>query len=167
VTDAVWRDARVAAAFSEMRSARVPESRTQLELLLRVLRALVPAPRRVLDLGAGDGVLLAAVLEAFPESTGVAVDFSPEMLARARERLQPLGRAQVMGADLADPGWRERVQGPFDAIISAFAIHHLPDARSARSTPSSTSSSLRAGPSSTSSTSRARRPSSRRSPTRP
>ena len=130
MTDPVWRDASIAAAFSEMRAARVPHSRTQLEVLLRVMRGQLPPPRRVLDLGAGDGLLLAAVLEAFPASAGVAVDYSPEMLARARERLRPFAsRASVVVADLGQPGWRDAVGGPFDAVVSGFAIHHLPDAR--------------------------------------
>lgn len=130
MSDAVWRDASVAAAFSAMRAARVPQSQTQLEVLLRLVRSQPASPRRVLDLGAGDGVLLAAVLEAFPASTGVAVDFSHEMLTRARERLRLLApRATVVEGDLGDAGWRRAVGGPFDTVVSGFAIHHLPDPR--------------------------------------
>src|SRR5438876_4808525 len=124
VSDAVWRDASVAAAFSAMRAARVPQGQTQLEVLLRLVRSQPVSPRRVLDLGAGDGVLLAAVLEAFPDGSGVAVDFSSEMLARARERLRPFApRAVVVEADLGDAGWQRAVGGPFDAVVSGFAIH--------------------------------------------
>ena len=130
MSDAVWRDASVAAAFSAMRAARVPQSQTQLAVLLRLLRSQPLSPRRVLDLGAGDGVLLVAVLEGFPESTGVAVDFSHEMLRRARERLRPLApRAVVVEADLGNAGWQGAVGDSFDAVVSGFAIHHLPDAR--------------------------------------
>ncbi len=40
--------------------------------------------RRVLDLGTGDGAVLARVLERCPEASGVAVDFSASMLEAAR-----------------------------------------------------------------------------------
>ena len=44
--------------------------------------------RRVLDLGTGDGRLLALVKKKFPQATGVALDFSPAMLEAARKRFK-------------------------------------------------------------------------------
>src|SRR5215475_12124961 len=41
----------------------------------------------VLDVGGGAGVIAEAVLEAFPNATVTVQDFSPHMLAAARERL--------------------------------------------------------------------------------
>lgn len=122
----VWKQRDVAAAFLNERSLLIPDRQRQLEVILRVLRFAPRPPRRVLDLGAGDGILLATVLEAFPEATGVAVDFSPLMLEQARARLAPFGpRAQTVEADLATPAWKGTVAGPFDAVVSGFAIHHL------------------------------------------
>ena len=48
--------------------------------LLRVGRP-APADQAVLDLGTGDGRVLATVLAAHPGASGVAVDGSPTMLA--------------------------------------------------------------------------------------
>jgi ubiquinone/menaquinone biosynthesis C-methylase UbiE len=126
----VWKNRQVAKAFLDERSLLIPERQRQFEVVLHVMQFARTAVRRVLDLGAGDGVILATVLEAFPQATGVALDFSPHMLEQARERLARFGaRAATVEADLGSPAWRERVQPPFDAILSGFAIHHLPDER--------------------------------------
>lgn len=91
--------------------------------LVRQLQLQEPSlpVRHVLDLGCGDGRLLALVRVAFPDAGGVAVDFNPEMLGRARARFagQPV---DVVDHDLATP---LPELGPFDAVVSSFAIHHL------------------------------------------
>jgi tRNA (cmo5U34)-methyltransferase len=93
-----------------------------------VLRNILPArPRSVLDLGCGDGRLAALVLESCPTiDRVVAVDLSPPMLARARQRFDGDGRVDVRSFDLADP---IEPLGNFDVIVSGFAIHHLEDDR--------------------------------------
>ncbi len=80
MTDEVWKRPDVAMGFLAERSRSVPYRREQIEVLLRLLRSAARPPRRVLDLGAGDGLLLAAVLGHFPQAEGVAVDYSPPML---------------------------------------------------------------------------------------
>ena len=91
-----------------------------------LLEFLPAAPRRVLDLGAGDGELLARVRDAHPATAGVAVDFSAEMLGRARTRFAG-DAVTVIEHDLDHPlptSW-----GTFHVVVSSFAIHHLADAR--------------------------------------
>jgi len=73
---------------------------------------------RVLDLGAGTGLLSAQVLARHPRAQVVLLDGSTEMLARARENLPD---AETVLADLRDP----LPEGPFDAVVSSLAIHHL------------------------------------------
>ena len=81
-------------------------------------------------MGTGDGLLLGTVLEAFPDASGVGVDFSPLMLEQARQRLAKFGpRATTVEADLQNPTWKDSLSQPFDAIVSAFAIHHMPHDR--------------------------------------
>jgi tRNA (cmo5U34)-methyltransferase len=126
----IWKDREVAAAFLTERSLLIPDRPRQLEVLLRVVRLGCPGVRRILDLGAGDAILLATLLEAFPEANGVAVDFSPLMLEQARLRLAGFGsRATCVEADLQTPAWKSSLAGPFDVIVSGFAIHHLLDER--------------------------------------
>ena len=92
-----------------------------------VLRAHVPAGvRRVLDLGTGDGRLLASLQRERPRMRGVGLDFSPIMLAGARERFGGDERVELVEHNLAEP---LPALGRFDAIVSSMAIHHLEDER--------------------------------------
>jgi tRNA (cmo5U34)-methyltransferase len=88
----------------------------------------LPRPAtRVLDLGSGDGRLLALVRLARPEGTAVALDFSETMLGRLTARFADDPAVAVLPHDLNQP--LPRSLGSFDAIVSSFAIHHLSHAR--------------------------------------
>ena len=122
----IWKDREVAKAFLTERSLLVPDRQRQLEVLLRVVRFYCPQPHRILDIGAGDGILLATLLEAIPDANGVAVDFSPLMLEQTRQRLDQFGqRATAVEADLQSSAWKNSLPPLFDVIVSGFAIHHL------------------------------------------
>jgi tRNA (cmo5U34)-methyltransferase len=78
--------------------------------------------RRVLDLGTGDGRLLALLRIDRGEMLGVGVDSSEVMLEAARTRFADDERVELVKHDLAEP---LPVLGRFDAVVSSFAIHHL------------------------------------------
>jgi SAM-dependent methyltransferase len=78
--------------------------------------------RRVLDLGTGDGRLLAVLHGDHPEIVGVGLDFSEVMLDAARKRFVDDERVELVQHDLSKP---LPPLGRFDAVISSFAIHHL------------------------------------------
>lgn len=86
--------------------------------VVETLRLQDSPPRRVLDLGAGTGLLAGKIHDAFPEAELVLVDGSAEMLGVARERLP---KATFHQQDMCDP----LPDGEFDAVVSALAIHHL------------------------------------------
>jgi SAM-dependent methyltransferase len=95
-----------------------------------VLLELLPKHiKRVLDLGAGDGRLLALVKIGRPETQGIALDFSPTMLDAARQRFADdavNNAVTIVAHNLAEP---LPALGAFDVVVSSFAIHHLDDAR--------------------------------------
>jgi tRNA (cmo5U34)-methyltransferase len=92
-----------------------------------VLLSMIPkGARRILDLGTGDGRLIDLLLIDRPAARAVAVDFSPTMLAAARERFRGRAAVEVVEHDLDDP---LPPMGSFDVVVSGFAIHHCTDHR--------------------------------------
>lgn len=90
---------------------------------------LIPYARdahfRVLDIGAGTGLLSALVLEVFPNATFTLVDLSAEMLDRARQRFQNQPGFEFNVLDLE----QDALVGAHDVAISALALHHIEPAR--------------------------------------
>jgi SAM-dependent methyltransferase len=91
-----------------------------------LLEALPAQTERLIDLGTGDGRLLALVASRHPKLTGVGLDSSEPMLARAADRLADLPGIELRRHDLASP---ISDLEPADAIVSGLAIHHLKDSR--------------------------------------
>jgi len=80
---------------------------------------------RILDLGTGDGRLLALVRHKLAEAgspEAVAVDFSPAMLEAAATRFAGDSSDAIVTHNLDHP---LPPLGKFDAVVSSFAIHHL------------------------------------------
>ncbi len=98
--------------------------RTEGEAVL--LEFVPPDARRILDLGCGAGRLLALLRVDRPEAQAVAVDFSAAMLDAARSNFAGDPLVTVVEHNLDQP--LPQI-GKFDAVVSSFAIHHLPHKR--------------------------------------
>ena len=100
-------------------SAATLEPRPDSETLIEAVLAARPdrsAALRILDLGAGTGCLLGALLHEYQHAQGCAVDLSPQAAQTAQANLTALGladRAQVLAGS-----WFEPAPGVFDIIIS-------------------------------------------------
>lgn len=85
----------------------------------------LPENARVLDLGAGTGLLSLLIAGVRPDATFTLVDIAQPMLDQAASELAKRGIAhETVLRDLTD----ELPAGEYDAIVSALAIHHLDDA---------------------------------------
>ncbi len=82
--------------------------------------------RRVVDVGGGNGALLAGILGANPTLTGIVFDL-PDVAARAREQMRELGladRCEIAGGDFF-----KQVPGGGDAYLLKHVIHDWNDER--------------------------------------
>ncbi|OUL20034.1 methyltransferase [Nostoc sp. RF31YmG] len=78
--------------------------------------------KRILDLGTGDGRLLALLKLDRPQAQSIAIDFSTTMLEAIKTRFAGDATVQVIAYNLDQP---LPELGFFDAVVSSFAIHHL------------------------------------------
>lgn len=92
-----------------------PDTETVVEAALEAIGARDRA-LRVLDLGAGSGCLLAALLSEWPHATGLGIEASPAAQAVARDNLARLGlagRGEIRAGD-----WTAGLVGSFDVAVS-------------------------------------------------
>ncbi len=109
-----------AADYNAARRRLVPPFDSFYGTAVAAVRLAGPSPARILDLGAGTGLLSAMLRSAFPDTHLTLLDAAPQMLAQARIALGEK-RVTYDERDLSDP----IPTGPWDAIVSALAIHHL------------------------------------------
>lgn len=119
-----WQTIEHALAYLA-RADKLPH-RTEGEKVL--LEQISPDAKRVLDLGTGDGRLLALVKLNNPSINGVALDFSDPMIEQAKQRFTNDKNVTIVRHDFSLPLPAKQL-GCFDAIISSLAIHHLTHSR--------------------------------------
>ncbi|MFP5271136.1 class I SAM-dependent methyltransferase [Coleofasciculus sp.] len=114
----LWTSADHALSYLE-RSDHLPH-RTEGEAV--VLEEVPKTVKRILDLGTGNGRLLALLKIDRPHVESIAIDFSPTMLDAAKQRFAGDETVKIKAHNLDHP---LPELGKFDAIVSSFAIHHL------------------------------------------
>jgi release factor glutamine methyltransferase len=78
-------------------------------------RGTYAAPR-ILDLGTGTGCILLAILEDWPQASGIGVDLSPGAVGVARANAARLGLASR--AAFQHGNWGEGIEEQFEVIVS-------------------------------------------------
>lgn len=129
-TDASWQQTWGSREFVERWATKggwqAPIREAQTAMVLRMIPQSIDASMRILDIGAGYGALAVAVLNERPYATAVCLDASEAMLKLGKERNAHLmDRMSFIQASLETPDWVSSVDGKFDAVISARALHHF------------------------------------------
>jgi len=130
-SDSWWLDERAHAGrehFDEQHARRYDakmDAAAAAEVALLQAAGHLGPGSTVVDLGTGTGQF--AVAAAAVCGRVVAVDVSPLMLARLREKLAASGAAS--NVETVDAGFLtyEHAGEPADVVYSRFALHHLPD----------------------------------------
>ncbi|MCH5212508.1 MAG: class I SAM-dependent methyltransferase [Oscillospiraceae bacterium] len=89
----------------------------------KFIAANIEKPKRILDLGAGTGLLSYFWYLNYPESEYVLVDIADDMLNIARKRFEGIDNVSYQVLDYSNG----LPSGEFDIIASALSIHHLED----------------------------------------
>lgn len=126
----VWQSESVVSRYFDRKDSR-PFIREQIEIMVKLSQELCRPVKCFMDLGCGDGVLAASLLDAFRDATAVLADHSEPMLEAARGKLQQLPNVRFCTIDYSNARWTEQVAqfAPFDLVVSGYSIHHQPDAR--------------------------------------
>lgn len=106
-----------AETYLAMVRSEVPMYDELQDLIADATRGL--AASAILDLGSGTGITAQRVVDIHPEASVTCVDANADMLRIARRTLP---HATFVEALLEAP----LPVGPFDLVVSAFAVHHLP-----------------------------------------
>ena len=104
----------------------VPDRELVVDSICRLIPALSDSDL-VVELCCGDGALSEAILDRVECVRVLALDASDVMLDSCARRTERFGdRIEIRRFDLGQTDWR-RFDEPPRAIVSSFAIHHLPD----------------------------------------
>jgi len=96
--------------------ARALVPRPETEQLVELAAKGLQAPRRIVDVGTGSGVIALTMALIFPEAVVAGCDVSADALALAkanRERLGLADRVELLESDLL-----AALAGPFDAVVA-------------------------------------------------
>ena len=121
------------AKFLQNGRGAIPLTIEQIDMMLRLLAAAHGGNiRNFLNLGCGGGFLASAILDEYPRARGLLVDLSAPTVEAARRRMPAhTDRIECLDLDYQQPAWicEATPHAPFDAVVSGFASHHLPEAR--------------------------------------
>ncbi|MCO5383427.1 MAG: class I SAM-dependent methyltransferase [Methanosarcina barkeri] len=78
---------------------------------------------RILDVGAGTGLLSGFLMEKYPKASFTLIDLSEKMLEIAKDRFRSSSNVKYIIGDYSKYGFVEK----YDLVASALSIHHLED----------------------------------------
>lgn len=113
---------RGAKSYDRQRRDVIPNLDQIYTIIAELANSEVPRPK-ILDLGAGTGLLTEHLLKRYSPGNFTLIDLSKEMLNIARERFKEELNFQYINANYLEYDF----EGPFDIIISSLSIHHLED----------------------------------------
>lgn len=115
-----WDNYREGEGNLRARQALYDYRRPQIDLQGTVVDRITLPPKRIVDVGCGNGMYLTRLREAFPEAEVIGVDRSPGMIAGLSE---PAVVADVRALPFADAS--------ADVVLAMHMLYHVPDLQAA------------------------------------
>lgn len=112
---------RAAADYDRNRQQLIPRFEDFYGTVIELIPYERDAAFRLLDLGAGTGLLSGLIAAVFPNAALTLADISTPMLAQARERFAHRADVQYRVLDFQ----HDVIDGEFDVAVSALALHHV------------------------------------------
>jgi tRNA (cmo5U34)-methyltransferase len=112
----------IAATYDEERKSLIPCFDDFYSIIVELADTKKRVPR-ILDIGAGTGLLTYFLMEKYPDGVYTLIDIAGEMLSIARNRFAGKKEVIFLNADYAHHDFTET----FDIVVSSLSIHHLYD----------------------------------------
>ncbi|KAF0133279.1 MAG: tRNA (cmo5U34)-methyltransferase [Candidatus Saganbacteria bacterium] len=111
--------------FDEIIKRSIPFYRQMLEAIIDQLIFPKNSSPEILDLGTGTGEIAKNILIRIPDANLTIVDFVPEMLQVAKNKLSSIVRRknQVRYIEADFSKWK--FDQPYDAVVANLTLHHL------------------------------------------
>lgn len=119
-------------SWDAQQESYLPDREIRFTAMLDLVEATAGPSARVLDLAGGTGSITRRLLATLPGASAVLVDVDPVLLAIAAGTFADDERVVIAHADLNDPDWVRSIPAdwrPFDAVLTATALHWLPPSR--------------------------------------
>jgi tRNA (cmo5U34)-methyltransferase len=125
--DSNWSDSRFSKEYRYQADGYVPERRKLIEIAQSLYRYFIRSdrPRRILDLGCGDGMMVQELLTVDDSIDAILVDGSSAMLEAADKRLAHFEKTHFVKASFQDLLIQDPLKDTFCFVVSSLAIHHL------------------------------------------
>jgi tRNA (uracil-5-)-methyltransferase TRM9 len=115
--------------FYQTFAAHFSATRRRIQPGVKQVLDSIPNEARVLDLGCGNGELALELTRREHKGSYVGLDFSPDLIKIAQERLSPSLEASFIPVDFSTPDWDKVLpMMTFDTILAFAVLHHLPGA---------------------------------------
>lgn len=122
-----WQRQDVTQYYLEQVRGGIPFGAEQVKIMLQVVHHFNPNPKRIMDLGCGNGFLAEILLKSYPEATAILLDHSKPMLEQARIHMKDFkDRCEIIQGDFSQRIGQYVEPGSLDCVVSGYAIHHLP-----------------------------------------
>lgn len=128
--ETTWQRKEVTQHYLEQVRGGIPFGAEQTKLMLQVVNHFIPNPKRIMDLGCGNGFLAEILLTSYPKASAVLVDHSKPMIEHARVHMKEYrNRCEIIHGDFSRSIAQYAKPGSMDCIVSGYAIHHLPQTK--------------------------------------